>query len=346
MDEKRRDRNGDALLESRIRSCTRIVEEYLQELAPPRIKRTFRSVVITGTGSSSAHAKYLAWLLNNNGIEAEYLPLSAFRKSSNLKTKGRGLIVISQGLSPNAELALAAQKRFKHAILLTSVGRTSAESKQKIALTFKRSGGTIINFPIADEYTLLIRVIGPLLGYLACLKTAGALGVKLPKIQAKTLITTLSRAENRAQKIFSALKPPDLKGSHPILCASPLSLFSENLTFKFVEGIYVKSPVICDFMHFAHGTFQELVKNPTPAFLLMGKSNAESKLKRSLEKMLKGAGVTLYTVQSKLPVELQILEFEMIFNFLILRLMRGLGVNQKSWPGKGRDEALYGIRSF
>ena len=68
---------------------------------------TGRAFLVTGTGSSEAHARYLVHLLNRHARRpAEFMPLSGFCDMPADLGRGRVLVVISQGVSPNAQVAI------------------------------------------------------------------------------------------------------------------------------------------------------------------------------------------------------------------------------------------------
>jgi creatinine amidohydrolase len=78
-------------------------------------------VVVTGLGSSEAHARYLVRLLNRRTrIPAEFLPTGAFVDCGFGGWADRTLVVFSQGLSANARIALARRDAFRGLVLFTA----------------------------------------------------------------------------------------------------------------------------------------------------------------------------------------------------------------------------------
>jgi hypothetical protein len=61
------------------------------------------------------------------------------------------------------------------------------------------------------------------------------------------------------------------------------------------------------------------------------------------EQVLRNAGVAPRVIASELPVYLEVLEFEMLLNYLVLQLCRRFKVNQFEWPAKGIDLPLYSL---
>jgi len=92
----------------------------------------------------------------------------------------KALVVFSQGISPNAKTALGRHAAFSHTILFTATTAPAARSAGKLdqadlLYDLLDGGGDLIVFPLAEEYTTLIRFVGPLCGYLSCLQFAAQL---------------------------------------------------------------------------------------------------------------------------------------------------------------------------
>src|SRR5688572_3537291 len=86
-------------------------------------------VVTTGAGSSAAHARFLASVLGELGIPARFAPLTEFLEPPAPAAAGKTLVVFSQGLSPNARLALQHTKRWHSVWLATATGTRVADSE-------------------------------------------------------------------------------------------------------------------------------------------------------------------------------------------------------------------------
>ena len=122
------------------------------------------------------------------------------------------LIVFSQGLSPNARLALAAPAAWQRVLLATAVTTSGAsrpghEAKRALLDRLQRAGGLVCRFPEEDEGTTLVRVIGPMVGYLCALRIMQSLGQSLgasglshrplPAIDIDALCTQVASAGSR-----------------------------------------------------------------------------------------------------------------------------------------------------
>lgn len=343
---------GHQLLAARLARIPSILAEMLARPPAPLAPATLaaRRFIVTGTGSSEAHARYLATLLNlHTDRTAAYLPLSGFTASQREAFAGRTLVVFSQGVSPNAQIALRRHREFAHAVLFTATtpeGAAAAGKPDRAALlrALLAGGGELVVFPLAEEYTTLIRFAGPMAGYLACLQfTAQLAGCRFRVPPAATLLGLLETAPpaDLLQAMLAA--PSEFARGFNLVCAAPISEFAQNLACKFMEGLFWPCPPVSDFLQFAHGPFQQMSAHPHPVIILQGDSPLEAELVGRSVRMLAAAGLRGYVVPVDAPPLISIFGFEAAFNRLVLALMERLGTDQVNWPGKGRDDALYGF---
>src|SRR5664280_721794 len=346
------DKNGHALLPQRLAQIPAALAEMLARPRSPLKPATLdaASFIITGTGSSEAHARYLATLLNwHTNRPASYLPLSGFAASNREAFQGRTLVVFSQGVSPNAQLALNRQGEFAHTVLFsaTTPEVAVAAGKPDRAALLRRlidAGGELVVFPLAEEYTTLIRFVGPMAGYLACLQfTARLAGCRFPGPSAGAILPLLV-AEPPADLMAAMTGAPEnFAGGFNLLCAAPISEFAQNLACKFMEGVFWPCPPVSDFLQFAHGPFQQMSARPRPVVILQGDSPLEAELVGRSMRMLAAVGLPAYVIAVNAPPLYSIFGFEAAFNRLVFALIQRLGTDQVNWPGKGRDDLLYGF---
>lgn len=308
--------------------------------------------VVTGTGSSEAHARYFASLINlNTDRTATYLPLSAFLTPSRDLVRGRTLVVFSQGVSPNAQIALRRHREFAHTILFTSTTPVSAraagrDDRADLITDVVEAGGDLVLFPLADEYSTLIRFVGPMCGYLVCQQFVSQLAdCNFPPPRANQILPLLDHPVPKDLE-DAVLNTPELfRNGFNLVCAAPISDFAQNLACKFMEGLFWQCPQISDFLQFAHGPFQQANAQPRPIVVLQGELAAENELVRRSAAMTQAVGLPQFLVKVNAHSLYSIFGFESIFNHLVLRAMVRHGMDQVNWPGKGRDDALYGFCS-
>jgi creatinine amidohydrolase len=346
------DPHGHRLLAGRLAQIPAVLSRMLADGPAPLQPATLeaRQFVVTGTGSSEAHARYLTSLLNlHTDRAASYLPLSGFTDSHRDAFAGKTLVVFSQGLSPNAQIALRRHREFAHAVLFSATTPDVAAAAGKadraaLLREFVGAGGEIVVFPLAEEYTTLIRFVGPMAGYLACLQfTAQLAGCRFRLPPADALLPLLASQPPARLREAMLERPEIFARGFNLVCAAPISEFAQNLACKFMEGVFWPCPPISDFLQFAHGPFQQMSAHPRPVLILQGDSPLEAELVERSVRMLGDTGLPAFVVRVNAPPLTSIFGFESAFNRLVFALMERLDTDQVNWPGKGRDDRLYGF---
>ena len=343
---------GHALLARRLAQIPGVLGGMLARGPAPLKPATLSSThfIITGTGSSEAHARYLAMLLNlHTERAAAYLPLSGFTAQFKPAFAGKTLVVFSQGVSPNAQLALRRRNDFSHTVLFTATTPATALAAGKgdraaLLQALLDEGGELVEFPLAEEYTTLIRFVGPMAGYLACLQFTAQLASCRFKVPPVASILRQLDARPPADLLNAMLTTPARFGTgFSLVTAAPISEFAQNLACKFMEGVFWPCPAISDFLQFAHGPFQQTTAHPHPIVILQGDAPVEAELVGRSLAMLHEVGLEAYVIHVDAPPLISIFGFQSALNQLVFTLMSRFGVDQINWPGKGRDDQLYGF---
>jgi creatinine amidohydrolase len=128
-----------------------------------------------------------------------------------------------------------------------------------------------------------------------------------------------------------------------LVAAAPISDFAQNLACKFMEGVFWPCPAVSDFLQFAHGPFQQMTAHPHPTLILQGDSPIEAELVGRSLAMLRNVGLDAFVLRVEAPPLLSIFAFEAALNRLTFDLITHFGIDQVNWPGKGRDDLLYGF---
>ncbi len=110
-----------------------------------------------------------------------------------------------------------------------------------------------------------------------------------------------------------------------------------------MEGVFWPCPPVSDFLQFAHGPYQQMSAHPRPVVILQGDSPLEAELVQRSLHMLRDADLPAYVVHVNAPPLYSIFGFEAAFNDLVFALIQRLDTDQVNWPGKGRDDRLYGF---
>lgn len=339
---------GHALFAQRLAAIPGHLEAMLRN--PPRRAGLAapRRLVATGVGSSEAHARYLVWLLNTfTDIPADFVPLASFIHWPGPEAHDCTLVVFSQGLSQNTRLVLDRRSHFAHTVLFTAsteAGLRAAGRGDRVELLvqLRDSGVEIVPFLVEDEYTILIRAVGPACGFLAARQWAQTMpGSRLPRLHPHDVLTGYARAEAAAPVEAFAARHAEFRAGFLLLVPPSLIESGHNLICKFVEGLYWPGPQMTDLLSFAHGPFQQLAATPRPVVILHADTPPEVDLAERARTMCAALKLEPITVALAGSRTLVPLEAEALFNPVILHLAQQLGVDQLNWPGKGFDAPLY-----
>jgi creatinine amidohydrolase len=290
--------------------------------------RPIRRVVASGVGSSAAHAALLVHTLRTAGRDALSIPISSFLSPAS-PAPDDVLVVFSQGLSPNARLALATPGVWRRVVLVTAV---TAPAR----LAPLRTAGIVVQtIDGEDEFGTLVRVVGPMTGYVAALRLAAALG---------------GPPAPTAEALADACAPN--RSTHIDLGAAPLAFVTSgtyadlvtNLQFKVLEGLYRPLPPVWDILHLAHGPFQERATQ-TATFLALTRPDApgEAQALDRFAAMLDPTRHTLLRLPARHGLPLALFEHETMLNTALMETIAAAAVDQVRWPGRDADGPLYDL---
>lgn len=336
--------------------------------------------VTTGVGTSEGPARLLAYLLSTHAERAaRFVPLSALVEAAaglpspapSLAEAAGGpktvLVVFSQGLSPNAQLALAQAERFAALLVYTSV----PASDPRVQALRGRGGVVTILPPVGPpgEDRLFLRVLGPAAAQLAAAQFADAVAAhdgcstRLPIAQAvqaavaappkaKAAVAALaarlgaggwlSEAELAAGGLGALWRrQPDL--ALAFITSGGYGEHCLGLRWKFLEGAGLPEPNLWDVLQVAHGPFQQTFHRPLLwCALARGNSPVEQALLARLQAMLPRQHLLL-----QLPAEpsgpLALFAHDVACNELLLSVLRGRDWDLIDWPGRQCDGPLYSL---
>src|SRR5262245_1459268 len=304
----------------------------------------YRSVITTGLGSSFAHAAYLAYVLRTHGrFSAWEVPTGTLLTSPRSDAREQALVVFSQGLSPNARPPLAQTRNFGCTVLVTAARRESGERSEALRRA-EDAGVVIIEMPAAPEYEVLLRILGPLIGYAVALRIAAAQpGVAL-NVDANAIATAITDATERTTSLLSGADRRVFSDPITFVTTGGYGVLTSNLCGKVLEGMFLQAPIAVDADEFAHGTLQEAAgKNRT--FIALSRTVPhDAELLARVRSVLESQHRWL-EMHAHLPEPFQIFEHEAAMNVLVLNAIADRRLDQKEWPGKGQDGPLYSIAS-
>lgn len=311
-----------------------------------------RRFLVTGIGSSAGHARFLASVLAEElQLPARFVPTSAVARDPG--GDDAVLLVFSQGLSPNACTALARAGRWARAVLVSGVQPGDGERGERLARVCA-AGVRLVSLPeaLAAESGTLLRVAGPLVGYVVALAVARSLARELGQMPEALVFPVdrvceaLAAAPDRAARAFPESPLPFAPGVRlGLLASGGYAERATNLGTKIQEGLLLPAPPCWDLLEFAHGPFQELYDGEA-WWVALARSDAahEPELLARLRAMLP-ARHRLRELRAELPGPLAIFEHEAQWNELVLRGIEERGIAAAEWPGRGRDAPLYDVGS-
>ena len=344
------------LLRRRIDAAPGLIARVARlAIAPlPLLPGAARSVVTTGVGSSAAHAALLAHLLADRlGIAARPASAGAFISAAADSSRDV-LVVFSQGLSPNARLALHAPQRWLAVILVTAVPPRPSDAPRRAALAaLRRAGGIVLHLPGGAERGLLLRVAGPLAATAACFRLAEALAAALldatpldgaMRLDGPRIAAAMRAAAARGERLAGRLDlGPEVQRA--LVSSGGYGALAGNLALKLSEALLLPPPPVHDLIDFAHGPFQQLYARRATHFALTRRgAPGEPALLSRLAAMLDPTRHRLVRLPASLPGAQALFEHEALLNALVLRAMDGRDLDPSDWPGRGRDAPLYDVQ--
>ena len=368
-------RAGQRLLAERLAATPALVRATLAGPAPllPWHPGRVRRVVATGVGASAAHARLLVALLEEAGLAARFAPLTSFTAPPPEDASADAIVVFSQGLSPNARLALARPERWAAVLVVTAVPATPAQrgepgdaaappsgelgERQAALDAVVARGGGVYRVPAAEEYGTLLRVSGPLVGAAAAIvlartivrgaggTTAGLLAVD--GASADDARAAIDAAITGAEREHAALDARALGAGCGVLASGTYGEVLGNVQATVQEGLLVPAPPVWDLLGFAHGPFQEVVmRDATLLALTRAGAPGEAALLDRLETMLVPGRHRLARLNATLPGALALLEHQALVAALVLRAIEERNIDQVEFPGRGADRVLYDVTSL
>lgn len=320
--------------------------------------RAVDRILLTGVGSSAGHARFLAeWLSRELGLHARFVSTGSFAAQSPETHKGDVRIVFSQGLSPNARFALRGSGAFAECVLVTGVVADAAmasgvQDRVKFLEEARDADVRIVPLHAPTEDGMLVRVLGPMLGYLAALRLGEAIARAAgaeegPKrVGVELLCTAISKTEGHLSDVLGeeASLAGVLGGPLVLLTSGGYGEAVENLRTKVLEGMGLPLPPLWDLLEFSHGGFQNFYsQSGTAIALTRAGAPLEAGWMERARGMLDSGRHRWLELPASLPWPYCVFEHEAYFNSLMVRWLEERETNLWDWPGRGLDGPLYDL---
>lgn len=334
-------RDSIAVLRGRV---ARLPEHAAQVIARPwddAIAALSEDVVVTGVGASAGPARLFAWLLAHRmRLCARFVPLSAFVAEP--APSGRTLVLVSQGLSPNACLALRHASRFERVLVLTSTRPANAGPGVLLAEVQAR-GGAVVVLPPEEEDGMLLRVIGPAMAALAvCAIVESARGAGDLRSIASALPRVLATAAERALAASAHLRSEALDGPCAFVSTGVDPATLQAHRWKWLEGLRAGEPFGWDLIEIAHGPIQSAWR-PMPFLVLASADGAADGLLDRLDRVLAPGGHPRAVLRSELRFPFSFADHDAQLDALLLRVLGERPRDLRTLAIAAHDEPIYGL---
>lgn len=325
-----REMDSLAALQSGVTNLPACLAAALEAELPP-LGKIPKRIVTTGIGSSEAPARILANALSESGIAARFCCASRFVLDP---PGGDLLVVFSQGLSPNARLALGDDHGFANRWLVTSVCAEGADDEALSRVEALRARGVkTIVVPPAREHGMLVRIVGPTVATLVALRIGA----------------TLARDERMLAKLAEAPSVYRSTVEAGTVLGGPMALVTAGIPaesahaqrWKLLEGLLVRDPPVWDVLQVAHGPLQSFHDWPM-TLLVLEDARASSLVDRLNETLVPGRHRTIRLVTSRGDA-LSFFEHAASVDALLLATLEASPRDLYDWPARGADGPLYRI---
>ncbi|MEY4701196.1 MAG: hypothetical protein RL326_1383 [Pseudomonadota bacterium] len=335
---------GDELFQQRVSAIEKILPSYL-ETPIEKIRDARAHIVAVGLGSSKAHAQFLQHLINQyTDHTCTVASPTDFIGAQRPTVEGKTIALFSQGLSQNSHPTLRVMIEQGHGVLLTATDvsdESVGQQKRDILRAALEKGIDRVSFPIASEYEILARVVGPFFGYVAAYRfVSESLNSRLPKVSLDQLLPVFVGAEEAGRQLAErvGLTEKQIK----IVTLPPTNQYAHNLAEKIKEGLFLPRPELVDLLEFDHGAFQNACALGSHTIIL-SHHGAEDSVVQALKRITNSSKevsipepVIISASQDVRP-ELRILFYEMAFNHWVAKQLESSEVDQVRWPGKGHE---------
>lgn len=289
----------------------RAVAEALADDAPDRARRAFPRpegmLHVVGAGGSGGPAGVLTACLRDRSWNVRACAPSQFAT----EPPDGAVCVVSQGMSPNARLALH-----------------HARGKTLLVTAVDTDHGVVLRHGPPSENGMLVRVVGPVLATLAAMRFAGV------HVEA-SLVDHIRDARCEC--------PDQAFDQIVIVTAGGYAELVHGLRWKLLEALGYGDPPIYGVLQFAHGPFQQLFERRVLVIVLDRGTPAEAPLFARLADMVVPDRHTVLRLRATLPAPLCWFEHDAQLNQLVLGLLERNPRDLIDWPGKGQDRGLYGL---
>ncbi|MFO0557633.1 MAG: hypothetical protein U0269_06410 [Polyangiales bacterium] len=336
---QQRARRAPASIRRAVTQCTPWMLVNMRAMAAPKRWLT------CGIGASEGVARATAaWLRNEANIPANFRAFSEWlvdgsRGDRPDESHELGVIVFSQGLCPNARVALSRAPQTATRVLVTAAIESEAAQQAQ------SMGWLILPHEPADEGSLLVRLEGPL-----CAMAVGrALAESLAMSKGSTRLsrasldaaTSFERGFEQGQTLGAQQSTDSLDAVCAMLVSGRSLATHSGLPWTWMESTLSAPIALWDALGFAHGPMQAIYERRATIVSFERANEGENALFDRVGAVLDPERHTLVRVRAETDDESAVFaHFGALWGMLTSQLARRPR-DLRNWPGKGRDRALY-----
>jgi hypothetical protein len=235
--------------------------------------------------------------------------------------------MFSQGINPNSEIIL---QKFSNILLISSY---NFDDDKEIMKYLKTINANILSYPKEILDNTLIRITGPIIGYLMSDKIYNFV-LKNNKPIENIFKQNIYENFNISNNFISNMKN---NNNLFIILDSKTKKYSKNIKNKFIEGTF-SNVIITDYIEFCHGYYQMLShqKNNENIYSIITIEDNNKFYKNTMELIKDYPKLDIYTNN--------IIMIERILNNIVIDLIDDMGIDQVNWIGKQEQKKCYDIK--
>ena len=300
---------------------------------------------VTGAGIAAGPARFMAELLRHTaGENATFVPPSFF-VAGKVVRRPKTLIVFSQGLSPNARVALRSDHGAERVVVITAVDPQGVGASPDFLREGMTAGWEVCRHAPSSEQGMLIRVLGPSLAMIEGARLVSALPTcRHIDWDLEALPDAVEAARQRAAQVVNGIDLDALKSrpAHFVVAGSGQEA-ARGLAWKWMEGLWTVQPQVWDVMQLVHGPLQSFWNSEVTLIALETPGDRACALVDRLSHIVQPDRHQVIRLQSEHSARLSVFEHGVQLDTLMLTLLQGSGRDLGAWPAKGVDAAIYDL---
>ena len=166
--------------------------------------------------------------------------------------------------------------RYLFTVLVTAA-ESDSPARAEAARRAREEGAQLVTLPCTPEYEVLLRLVGPMVGYAIALRLARAAGAQID-IAPEALTSAIGDAAARTEALLGATDARVFTDPVTLVATGGYGALAYNLCAKLLEGAFLSWPAAVDAFELAHGFLQEAAGKPRTFLGLVRHAPCEAEL--------------------------------------------------------------------